>query len=591
MGPTGTEEGLVIKATPEKKSNGNQKKEIQTSLELKEKESKENKKKENQTSEESNIKESKNNQRSVESTVKESKENKKKENRTSVESKVKGSKEKESENVNKYDEYGRKLLQNEMSPKPDSVKQQISDSHGQQQTAQKKMDMEHLDIETEQKDKAIIPELEKYDVGEEGGQMDKTATHNSSIKTISDNVNKYDEHGHKFLQNERSTGPDSSKQIVTGSKQQQQTTQKEMEMADIDRDTEPKDKAIIPESVKDDVGKEGGQNDKIVINNSSFENKEMTQNECMSPKTMEKEENAPEMEAEGEAFKGNLSPDSHQSKLPSKITTKEKIKTIDKNQKDSVVRESCPKYESGSPLQKPKNTGIDNKDEGNIEEVVQKDNANLKADQKSDENKVIKNRLLEKEEIERNVPTKDSLKQAKLEQEEPADITDRKREKDDLDQASSSRMKVDKHSISSKELLSDVSQNDILDKKLTNVEQEKKNIKKFASTKSPKEGRDEQLLEEGFVNTCKSQSTSKSNNENKDDTQIMVEKEKKENEAEMTHENSYSIKDNCKQKSLSTQSDKKTAKDLAKTLQKDIRDMENVINQEGGKQELKLKDM
>merc|ERR1711915_346540 len=149
--------------------------------------------------------------------------------------------------------------------------------------------------------------------------------------------------------------------------------------------------------------------------------------------------------------------------------TKEKIKTIDKNKKDSVVRESCPKYESGSPLQKPKNTGIDDKEEGNEKEVVQKDNANSKADQKSDENKVIKNRLLEKEKIERNVPTKDSLKQAKLEQEEPADITDRKREKDDLDQASSSRMKVDKHSISSKELLSDVSQNDILDKKLTNV--------------------------------------------------------------------------------------------------------------------------
>merc|ERR1711915_1135709 len=90
------------------------------------------------TKNESNIKESKNNQRSVESTVKESKENKKKENRTSVESKVKGSKGKESENVNKYDEYGHKLLQNEMSPKPDSVKQQISDSHQQQQTAQKK---------------------------------------------------------------------------------------------------------------------------------------------------------------------------------------------------------------------------------------------------------------------------------------------------------------------------------------------------------------------------------------------------------------------------------------------------------------------
>merc|ERR1711915_803768 len=575
--PIGTEEDLVIKETPEKQSNGNQKKEIQTSLELKEKESKENKKKENQTSEESK--------------VKESKENKKKENRTSVESKVKGSKGKESENVNEYDEYGHKLLQNEMSPKPDSVKQQISDAHQQQQTVQKKMDMAHLDIETEQKDKAIIPESERYDVGEEGGQMDKTATHNLSIKTISDNVNKYDEHGHKFLQNERSTGPDSSKQIVTGSKQQQQTTQKEMEMAAIDRDTEQKDKAIIPEPVKDNVGKEGGQNDKTVIHNSSFENKEMTQNECISPKSMEKEENAPEMEAEGEAFKGNQSPDSHQSKLPSKITTKEKIKTIDNNQRDSVVRESCPKYESGSPLQKPKNTGIDNKDEGNEEEVVQKDNANSKADQKSDENKVIKNRLLEKEEIERNVPTKDSLNQAKLEQEEPADITDRKREKDDLDQASSSRMKVDKHSISSKELLSDVSQNDILDKKLTNVEQEKENIKKFASTKSPKEGRDEQLLEEGFVNTCKSQSTSKSNNENKDDTQIMVEKEKKENEAEMTHENSYSIKDNCKEKSLSTQSDKKTKKNLAKTLQKDIRDMENVIIQEGGKQELKLKDM
>merc|ERR1711915_384807 len=293
---------------------------------------------------------------------------------------------------------------------------------------------------------------------------------------------------------------------------------------------------------------------------------------------------------EGEAFKGNQSPDSHQSKLPSKITTKEKIKTIDKNQNDSVVRESCPKYESGSPLQKP-NTGIHNKDEGNEGEVVQKDNANLKADQKSDENKVIKNRLLEKEKIERNVPTKDSLKQAKLEQEEPVDITDRKREKDDLDQASSSRMKVDKHTISSKELLSDVSQNDILDKKLTNVEQEKENIKKFASTKSPKEGRDEQLLEEGLVNTYKSQSASKSINENKDDTQIMIEEEKKENEAEMTHENSYSIKDNCKEKSLLTQSDKKTTKNLAKTLQKDIRDMENVINQEGSKQELKLKDM
>merc|ERR1711915_855415 len=127
--------------------------------------------------------------------------------------------------------------------------------------------------------------------------------------------------------------------------------------------------------------------------------------------------------------------------------------------------------------------------------------------------------------------------------------------------------------------------------KLTNVEQKKENIKKFASTKSPKEGRDEQLLEEGLVNTYKSQSTSKSINENKDDTQIMIEEEKKENEAEMTHENSYSIKDNCKEKSLSTQSDKKTTKNLAKTLQKDIRDMENVINQEGSKQELKLKDM
>merc|ERR1711915_173500 len=161
-------------------------------------------------------------------------------------------------------------------------------------------------------------------------------------------------------QNERSTGPDSSKQIVTGSKQQQQTTQKEMEMPDIDRDTEQKDKAIIPKSVKDDVGKEGGQIDKTVIHNSSFENKEMTQ------KSMEKEENAPEMEAAGKAFKGNQSPDSHQSKLPSKITSKEKIKTIDKNQKGSVVRESCPKYESGSPLQKTKNTGIDNKDEGNV---------------------------------------------------------------------------------------------------------------------------------------------------------------------------------------------------------------------------------
>merc|ERR1711915_401954 len=134
---------------------------------------------------------------------------------------------------------------------------------------------------------------------------------------------------------------------------------------------------------------------------------------------------------EGEAFKGNQSPDSHQSKLPSKITTNEKIKTIDKNQKDSVVRESCPKYESGSSLQKP-NTGIDNKDEGNEGEVVQKDNANSKAEQKSDENKVIKNRLLEKEKIEINVPTNDSLKQAKLEQEELANITDRKREKDDL---------------------------------------------------------------------------------------------------------------------------------------------------------------
>merc|ERR1711915_367140 len=99
--PIGTEEDLVIKETPEKQSNGNQKKEIQTSLELKEKESKENKKKENQTSEESNIKESKKNQTSVESTVKESKENKKKENGTSVESKLKGSKGKESENVNK----------------------------------------------------------------------------------------------------------------------------------------------------------------------------------------------------------------------------------------------------------------------------------------------------------------------------------------------------------------------------------------------------------------------------------------------------------------------------------------------------------
>merc|ERR1711915_1125014 len=43
--PIGTEEDLVIKETPEKQSNGNQKKEIQTSLELKEKESKENKKK------------------------------------------------------------------------------------------------------------------------------------------------------------------------------------------------------------------------------------------------------------------------------------------------------------------------------------------------------------------------------------------------------------------------------------------------------------------------------------------------------------------------------------------------------------------
>merc|ERR1712083_544394 len=148
--PIKTEEDLVIKETPEKQSNGNQKKEIQTSLELKEKESKENKKKENQTSAESNKKESKNNQTSVESTVKESKENKKKENRTSVESKVKGSKGKESENVNKYDECGHKFLQNEMSPKSDSVKQQISDSHQQQQTAQKKMDMAHLDIETEQ---------------------------------------------------------------------------------------------------------------------------------------------------------------------------------------------------------------------------------------------------------------------------------------------------------------------------------------------------------------------------------------------------------------------------------------------------------
>merc|ERR1711915_375090 len=39
--PIGTEEDLVIKQTPEKQSNGNQKKEIQTSLELKEKESKE----------------------------------------------------------------------------------------------------------------------------------------------------------------------------------------------------------------------------------------------------------------------------------------------------------------------------------------------------------------------------------------------------------------------------------------------------------------------------------------------------------------------------------------------------------------------
>merc|ERR1711915_358237 len=284
--PIGTEEDLVIKEVPEKQSNGNQKKEIQTSLELKENESKENKKKENQTSEESNIKESKNNQRSVESTVKESKENKKKENRTSVESNVKGIKGKESENVNKYDEYGHKLLQNEMSPKPDSVKQQISDAHQQQKTAQKKMEMADIDIETEQKDKAIIPELEKYDVGEEGGQMDKTATHNSSFETI-----------HK---------------------------------------------------------------------KKCFENKEVTQNECISPKSMEKEENAPEVEAEGEAYKGNQSPDSHQSKLPSKITTKEKIKTIDKNQKDSVVRESCPKYECGSPLQKTKNTGIDNKDEGNV---------------------------------------------------------------------------------------------------------------------------------------------------------------------------------------------------------------------------------
>merc|ERR1712083_572541 len=88
--PIKTEEDLVIKETPEKQSDGNQKKEIQTSLELKEKESKENKKKEN---------------------------------RTPVESKVKGSKGKESENVNKYDEYGHKLLQNEMSPKSDSVKQ------------------------------------------------------------------------------------------------------------------------------------------------------------------------------------------------------------------------------------------------------------------------------------------------------------------------------------------------------------------------------------------------------------------------------------------------------------------------------------
>merc|ERR1711915_708695 len=96
--------------------------------------------------------------------------------------------------------------------------------------------------------------------------------------------------------------------------------------------------------------------------------------------------------------------------------------------------------------------------------------------------------------------------------------------------------------------------------KLTNVEQKKENIKKFASTKSPKEGRDEQLLEEGLVNTYKSQSTSKSINENKDDTQKMIEEEKKENEAEMTHENSYSIKDNCKEKSLSTHQIKRQRK-------------------------------
>merc|ERR1712142_392309 len=379
----------------------------------------------------------------------------------------------------------------------------------------------------------IIPESEKSNVGKEKGQMDKTAAHNLSIKTASENVNKYNEHGQNFLQNEKSTGPDSAKQKATDSKQQQQTTQKEMDMADVDSDTEQKNKAIIPESQKDDIRKEGGQIDKNVTQHSSFEtihnkncfeNKEVTQNECISPK-----ENEPEIKSEGVAYKENQSPDSHQSKLPSKITTNEKINTIDKNQKDSVVPELCPQYEIDSPLQKQNNTGIDNKDEGNKEEVVQKDNTKLKADQKSVENIVIKNRLLEepKERKERNVPTKDSLKQANLEQDEPADITNRKREKDDLDQTSPSMMKFEKHSFSSKELLSDVSQNITLDKKLTNVEQEEGNIKKFTSKNSPKEARDEQLLDEGLKNKQNKQSASKSINENKEDTQIVIEEDKK----------------------------------------------------------------
>merc|ERR1712014_449411 len=78
--PIGTEGDFVIKEKPEKQSDENQKKEIQTYLELKAKESKEDQKKENQTSVKSKIKESKENQTSVESTVKESEENKKKEN-------------------------------------------------------------------------------------------------------------------------------------------------------------------------------------------------------------------------------------------------------------------------------------------------------------------------------------------------------------------------------------------------------------------------------------------------------------------------------------------------------------------------------